>query len=76
MLYHFLVVIIVVYVVSALIYTIRLVKRFSIPDKVLILDVFSFNLTVFLVSFLLLLRKPVIMSFVYSLDSRRRYLSI
>lgn len=62
MLYYFLVVVIVVYTVSALIYIIRLVKGPSIPDRVLALDALSFDLAVFLALFSLLLQKPVMVS--------------
>uniref|UniRef100_A0A7C5XGP6 pH regulation protein F n=1 Tax=Ignisphaera aggregans TaxID=334771 RepID=A0A7C5XGP6_9CREN len=60
MLNYFLAGTIVVYVISALIYIVRLIRGPSTPDRVLALDALSFDLAVFLALLSLFLERPVL----------------
>ncbi len=51
-----------IYVVTALMYIIRLVKGPTIPDRVLALDALSFDLAVFLALLSIILENPILVS--------------
>ncbi|MEM0006399.1 MAG: monovalent cation/H+ antiporter complex subunit F [Ignisphaera sp.] len=55
-------IVISVYLLSSILYIIRLVKGPTIPDRILALDALSYDLSVFIALLALFLRRPIVAS--------------
>ncbi|MCS7110941.1 MAG: monovalent cation/H+ antiporter complex subunit F [Ignisphaera sp.] len=55
-------IVVLIYLMTSVLYIIRLIKGPTVPDRILALDALSYDLSVFIALLALLLRRPIVAS--------------